>query len=329
MKDSIILASKENVLSGKKIGFGEACALFESGRERPFVFIAAAADIRVHFRGRAVSLCSILNAKSGRCREDCKFCAQSAHYRTNIEVYPLLRADEMVRAASEAKRLGASSFGIVTSGVRITNEAEWDEILKAIKEIGRIGIRPCASLGLIGKEEARELKNAGLYRCHHNLETAPSYFKNICTTHDYEDDVRTILAAQEAGLSTCSGGIIGLGEDIGERIELALLLRDLGVDSVPVNILNPIPGTPLADVDGLPPMEILLTLAVFRFILPDRDIRLCGGKEKNLRQLLPLGMVAGASSLMTGNYLTTAGREARLDREMILDLGLETALPEG
>lgn len=329
MKDTFIIHIRERVLSGEKIGFDEACTLFEFGREKPFMLMAAASDIRFHFRGRTVSLCSIINAKSGRCGEDCKFCAQSAHYRTDIEVYPLLRADEILRAASAAKHRGVSSFGIVTSGSRISSKTEWGEILKAIEGISRIGIKPCASLGLIEEEEARRLKTAGLYRYHHNLETAPSYFKNICTTHEYEEDVRTVRIAQEAGLSTCAGGIIGMGEGIAERVELALLLRDLGVDGVPVNILNPIPGTPLAHVAGLHPLEILLTVAVFRFILPDRDIRICGGKEKNLRQLIPLGMVAGASSLMTGNYLTTSGREPRLDIEMINDLGLETVLSAG
>ena len=171
-------------------------------------------------------------------------------------------------------------------------------------------------------EKANELKSAGLFRYHHNLETARSFFKNICTTHDYEDDIETIRAAKSTGLSVCAGALIGMGESISHRIELAETLRELNVDSVPLNILNPIKGTPLSHMKALPPMEILMTIAIFRFMLPAKDIKLCGGKEKNLRQLLPLGILSGANSLMTGNYLTTAGRDSSLDHEMILDLGL-------
>jgi biotin synthase len=175
---------------------------------------------------------------------------------------------------------------------------------------------------LIDIEKARELKAAGLFRYHHNLETSRSFFKNICTTHDYEEDVETIRNVKKAGLSVCAGALFGMGEGISHRIELAATLRELNVDSVPLNILNPIKGTPLSHMLPLPPLEILMTIAVFRFMLPDKDIKLCGGKEKNLRQLLPLGIMAGANSLMTGNYLTTTGRDSKLDMEMIADLGL-------
>jgi len=195
-------------------------------------------------------------------------------------------------------------------------------LFKAIEGARKIGITPCASLGMIDKARARELKEAGLYRYHHNLETARSYFPGICTTHDYEENVATILAAKEAGLSVCAGALFGMGEGVTHRIELAEILRELNVDSVPINILNPIPGTPLSHLLPLTPTEILMTIAVYRFMLPDKDIKLCGGKERNLRQLLPLGIVAGANSLMTGNYLTTTGRDSKLDHEMIIDLGL-------
>ncbi len=221
-------------------------------------------------------------------------------------------------------------FGIVTSGKRVKTKKEWAEIFKAVQGINKLGMKACASLGMIDREKAAALKAAGLYRYHHNLETSRSFFKEICTTHAYDEDVETVRAARAAGLSVCCGGLIGLGESIRHRIELALTLRDLGVDSVPVNILNPIKGTPLSRTPPLPPLEILMTIAVFRFLLPDRDIKLCGGKEKNLRQLLPLGLVAGANSFMTGNYLTTLGRDTRLDLEMIQDLGLQAtreALP--
>ncbi|MCX5856732.1 MAG: biotin synthase BioB [Deltaproteobacteria bacterium] len=262
------------------------------------------------------------NAKSGKCPENCKFCAQSAHYATDVESYPLKKASEIIREAEAAGRAGAEMFGIVTSGKRIKTKKEWAEVVKAIRGINNLGIKACASLGIIDEEKARTLKDAGLYRYHHNLETSRTFFPEICTTHAYDEDVETIRAASAAGLSVCCGGLIGLGERIQHRIELALTLRELNVDSIPVNILNPIKGTPLERTPPLPPLEILMTIAVFRFLLPDRDIKICGGKEKNLRQLLPLALVAGANSLMTGNYLTTPGRDASLDLEMIKDLGL-------
>jgi biotin synthase len=278
-------------------------------------------EIREHFKDKRISLCGIINAKSGICPENCRFCAQSAHYHTTAPVYPLIASKEIIVKAKEARNNSAHYFGIVTSGTSISSEKEWKEIYRAIEGIHTLGIRPCASLGLITEKRAQELKRAGLYRYHHNLETAKSFFHNVCTTHEYEEDIETVKAAKRAGLSTCSGGIIGLGETIEHRIELAIMLRELDVDSVPVNILNPIPGTPLMNTLPLRPIEILLTTVIFRFILPDKDIKLCGGKEKNLRQLLPLSILAGCNSFMTGNYLTTLGREPSHDREMIEDLG--------
>jgi biotin synthase len=179
---------------------------------------------------------------------------------------------------------------------------------------------------MLSDEDALALKHAGLFRYHHNLETSRSYFHNICSTHDYQDDIETNKAAKRAGLSVCCGGIIGLGETMEHRIEMAITLKEIDVDSVPLNILNPIPGTPLEGNSALSPLEILMTISIYRFILPDKDIKLCGGKEKNLRQLLPLGIIAGCNSLMTGNYLTTIGRDADHDIEMIRDLGLEVAI---
>jgi biotin synthase len=305
------------------IGADDALRLFEEGATRPFRVMAAAAEIRRHFKGDEISLCGIVNAKSGRCPENCKFCAQSAHHNTEVDSYPLKKAAEIIKEAEAAGRAGAEMFGIVTSGKRIRAKWEWAEIIRAIRGINALGMKACASLGMIDEETARTLKVAGLYRYHHNLETSRSFFPEICTTHAYDEDVETIRAARAAGLSVCCGGIIGLGEGIRHRIELALTLRELNVDSVPVNILNPIKGTPMSQTPPLPPMEILMTIAVFRFLLPDRDIKLCGGKEKNLRQLMPLALVAGANSLMTGHYLTTPGRNAGLDIEMIKDLGFK------
>lgn len=304
------------------ISSAEALELFIEASGRPWSILSAASEIREHFKGKEIILCGITNAKSGRCPEDCMFCAQSAHYQTDALSYPLKTAEQIIADAREAARNGAEFFGIVTSGKRLKTKKEMAKIIKAIQGVREAGLIPCASLGMMDRGKAMELKAAGLFRYHHNLETSRSFFKNICTTHDYEEDIETIHAAQEAGLSVCSGALIGLGENISHRIELAETLRELNVDSVPLNILNPIKGTPLSHMKALPPMEILMTIAIFRFMLPDKDIKLCGGKEKNLRQLLPLGIVAGANSLMTGNYLTTTGRNSSLDHEMILDLGL-------
>jgi len=310
-------AIKKNGLSA-----AEALDLFIEGTDHTFRVLAAAAEIREHFKGKEIILCGITNAKSGKCPEDCSFCAQSAHYETEASTFPLQKTARIVEEAALAARNGAEFFGIVTSGKALTTKKEWSEIFKAIDRVGQQGLKPCASLGIIDAQKAQDLKAAGLYRYHHNLETSGSFFSNICTTHAYEEDVETVRQAKAAGLSVCSGGIIGMGEGITHRIELAETLRKLDVDCIPINILHPVKGTPLARTAPLPPLEILMTIAVFRFMLPDRDIKLCGGREKNLRQLLPLGIIAGANSLMTGNYLTTAGRPSALDIEMITDLGL-------
>jgi biotin synthase len=322
---SLIDELKHKAAGSEQIQPDEALALYRAGAAEPFRLMAAASELRELFKGRLVSLCAIVNAKSGLCPENCRFCAQSAHYDTSAPVYDLLPAAEIVARGRDAYRDGAHMFGIVTSGTQIGDDAEWNEIYQAVQGLNNIGIRPCASLGLLEAGRAEKLKSAGLFRYHHNLETARSFFHNICSTHDYEEDVATVRTAREAGLSVCSGGIIGLGEGIEHRIEMAATLRELGVDSVPINILNPIPGTPLEDAPQLEPMEILLTVSVLRFLLPDKDIKLCGGKEHNLRQLLPLGIVAGANSLMTGNYLTTTGRNTELDLELIRDLRMTAA----
>jgi biotin synthase len=319
---STIQSLKRKAIAERGLGLRDALELHKEGRKNLFVLLSAASEIREYYKGKTVSLCAIINAKSGRCGENCAFCAQSGHHQTDAPVYPLVSADEMIENARQAKEDGAHMFGIVTSGTEICSGQEWTEIARAVGQIEKLGIKPCASLGMLNSQQAQDLRKAGLYRYHHNLETSRSFFGSICTTHDYDEDIRTVRAAREAGLSTCSGGIIGLGEQMEQRIELALTLKELDVDSVPVNILNPIPGTPLANAAPLPPLEILMTVALFRFILADKDIKLCGGKERNLRQLLPLAVVAGCNSLMTGNYLTTTGRDTQLDLEMIRDLGL-------
>lgn len=316
-----LIELKEKAIKYRGIDLEDAIKLFHIGQDKPFALFACASEIAKFYKGKKISFCSIINAKSGLCPEDCKFCAQSSHYNTEAEVYPLLSKEVIVERARQAKKEGAHMFGIVTSGTQIDSEEEWRTIEDAVKEINGIGIKPCGSLGMLDRERAKRLKRVGLFRYHHNLETARSNFSNICSTHDYEEDIETIKNAKEAGLSTCCGGIIGLGETMEQRIELAFTIKELDVDSVPINILNPIKGTPLEDRPLLSPVEVLITISIFRFIMPDKDIKVCGGKEKNLRQLLPLAIVAGCNSLMTGNYLTTPGRNAQSDIEMVMDLG--------
>jgi len=284
--------------------------------------------LRQHFKGNSVNLCSIINAKSGLCPEDCKFCAQSVHYKTHIKTYPLLRNTTILERAMNAVNSGARGFSIVTSGYGIDNKTELDDIAEAIREITeKTPLYRCASLGILNESELGYLKNAGLTKYHHNLETSRSFFPNICSTHPYEDDVEAIKAAKLVGLNVCSGGIFGIGETWDDRIELAFTLKELDVDSIPINFLNPIAGTPLAGKQLLSPTECLKIIAMFRLIMPEKDIVICGGREVNLRDMQSMIFYAGANGMMIGGYLTTSGRAIEDDLRMIHDLGLEITKP--
>ncbi|GAB4295023.1 MAG: biotin synthase BioB [Desulfuromonadia bacterium] len=278
-----------------------------------------------HF-GNRVHLCSIINAKSGRCPENCAFCAQSVHHSTDAPVYPLASVERIVAEAGDAAARGARCYGIVTSGTRVSDR-EIDTICEAVRIIReRYDITPSCSLGILSQQQLLKLKEAGVGTYHHNLETSRSFFPRICTTHDYEEDVETIRAAKRVGLPVCSGGLFGMGEERRDRVELALLLRELGVDSIPLNFLNPVPGTPLAGLSAITPRECLVTIAIFRVITPRASISVCGGREYNLRDLQSWIFTAGANGMMIGNYLTTSGRNPEDDHRMLADLGLE---PEG
>jgi len=242
---------------------------------------------------------------------------------------PLLDASEIVEKAKLAKGNRAHRFSIVTSGRGITNASELEKICEYIREISEDSdLIPCASLGILSDEQFHYLRDAGLKRYHHNLETAKSHFPAICSTHSFDERIQTILMAKKEGFEICSGGIFGLGETPEQRIELAFTLRDLDVDSVPLNFLNPVSGTPAEKYPLLAPLEVLKTIALFRFILPEKGIRVCGGREVSLRTLQPLMYLAGANGAMIGNYLTTGGRDAKIDLQEIMDLGF-TAVPEG
>jgi len=263
--------------------------------------------------GADIELCGIVNAKSGACSEDCRFCAQSAHHSSDIGTYPLMSPDEIYEAAREAEENGAARFGIVTSGNRMT-PGEVETIAFAIRRIKKdLRILPCASLGALDKASFDILREAGLVRYHHNIETSEGYYSRIVTTHDYSERINTVKAAKKAGLEVCSGGIIGLGESWQDRIDMALLLKELDVDSVPLNFLIPVEGTPLEDVEMISPEDALRTIAMFRMTLPDKTIKVAAGREAVLEDRQDMIYAAGANGMMIGGYLTVAGRSVEDD----------------
>ncbi len=298
--------------------------------EEVVTLLSHATMLRNCFKGGEVELCAIVNAKSGRCTEDCIFCAQSARYPTEVQSYPLLEAAAVIDRARDAERSGAVRLGIVTSGRGIGSGGELMDLCASIEGIcAETRLMPCASLGIAGDAQMRRLREAGLKRYHHNLETAESHFSQVCSSHSYRDRVGTIRAARRAGLEVCAGALFGIGESPRQRVELAFALQALDVDSVPLNFLHPVQGTPAERSPLLPPLEILVIIALFRFVLPTKDIRVCGGRETGLRTLQPLMYLAGADAAMTGNYLTTSGRSPEIDRGEIEDLALVVRTPDG
>ena len=280
--------------------------------------------IRAHFVGDKVDLCSIINGRSGRCPEDCKYCAQSAYHHTGVEEYPLMSKEELFRHAKANQEGGANRFSIVTSG-RALSGKEFETVLEAYKEMNdTLSIHLCASHGILTEEQLQKLYEAGVRQYHHNIETSKRYFPEICTSHTYDDRIKTIKLAQKAGLNVCSGGIIGMGETWADRIDMALSLSELNIKSIPINSLMAIPGTKL---EGMPPLsgdDILRTIALFRFINPEADIRMAAG-----RKLMPengaTAFKAGASASITGNMLTTSGTTMKDDLEILKKLGLTNA----
>lgn len=279
-----------------------------------------ALEVKLARRGTAVSLCSIINAKSGKCTEDCRFCVQSGHFRTNAPIYSLLDADTVVRAALEARKIGAMRFSIVTSG-RGLPAKELSLVAAMVRRIrDEAGIEVCASLGILKEDDFRFLKDAGLSRYHHNLETSAEYFPRVVSTHSFADRVETIEAAQKAGLDVCAGGIFGLGESVADRVSMGLSLKECGVASVPINILVPLPGTPLADAVPLEIAEILRAISIYRLIMPGIPIRLAAGRESVLKDFLSAAFMAGADGLMIGGYLTQKGRSHEDDHRFVEEI---------
>ena len=278
-------------------------------RALPLVeLMALALRVKLAHRGGQFSLCGIVNDKSGQCSEDCRFCVQSAHFVTGAPVYPLLSREQALAAAWDARNNGAGHFSLVTSGRGLGGRelSRVAELVTAIRE--EVEIPVCASLGILRQPDLELLKEAGLVRYHHNLETSESFFPRIATTHSFAERVDTIRAAKAVGLEVCAGGILGLGESEEDRVSLALTLRGLEVDSLPVNILIPLPGTPLAGTPPLPVRDILRSLALFRLLLPAIPIRLAAGRETALQDFLSSAFLAGADGMMIGGYLTEKGR---------------------
>ena len=300
----------------------ECRAVLETPDSRVLELLDAAFTVRERYFGRTVRLQMLLNAKSGACQEDCHYCSQSAVSTADIERYGLLPTDQMLQGARRAAEAKAQRYCIVISG-RSPLDREIAEISEAVKAIKReVPVQVCCSLGLLNEEQARTLKAAGVDRINHNLNTSEAYHQAICTTHTFRDRLTTIRHARAAGLEICSGGIIGMGERDEDVIDLALALREVKPDSIPVNMLHPVPGTPLEGCDHLTPQRCLKVLCLFRFLHPRTEIRIAGGREFNLRTLQPLALYA-ADSLFVGGYLTTPGQPAADAWKMISDLGFE------
>ena len=312
----------KEVLEGKQITKEEALFLYR----QPLLALCESADkIRRHFCSDHFDLCTIVNAKSGGCSEDCKFCAQSARSHTGAAFYPLLSRKEIVRQARRNHEQGVLRYSIVTSGKRLSDK-EVDEMCGTVREIKEtVGISVCVSFGLLDERQFRKLKEAGVSRVHNNLETSRKNFPNICTTHTFEEKVQAIRAAQAAGLSVCSGGIMGLGETAEDRIDMALSLRELGIQSVPVNLLNPIPGTPFENNERLTEQEMRRIVAVYRFILRNASIRLAGGRGLRSDKGKSC-LTSGANAAISGDMLTTAGITTKTDMKLLQELGYEVKI---
>lgn len=311
-----VVKLKEKVLKGYDINEKEAMYLYNSDFN---LLKESANEIREFYMKDSFDLCTIINAKSGSCSENCKFCAQSAHYSTNVDSYALLDDETIINDAIKQKNQGILRYSIVTSGKKLSDEdvLKEAEIIKKLKEVCDIEV--CISNGLLSYENFKILKEAGASRVHNNLEASESFFPSICTTHSINDKIRAIKDARRAGLEVCSGGIIGLGENREQRIEMAMKLRELNIKSIPINVLSPIPNTPLGNNETLSEEEVIRTIAVYRFILKDSFIRLAGGRalfEDKGKSIFK----SGANAAISGDMLTTSGINTKLDLEMLKEL---------
>lgn len=323
---SIVTELKENILKGGQISRDEALLLADAPLDE---LTRAADEIRRQMCQNGFDLCTIVNGKCGRCSEDCKYCAQSVHYHTACsESYPLLDTEKLLEGARYNDAKGVLRYSIVTSGKRLTDR-EIDQVCESIRTIKKeTSIEVCVSFGLLNESQFRKIKEAGASRIHCNLESSARYFPKVCTTHTYEEKIETLKAAQRAGLSICSGGILGLGETMEDRIDMVLTARELGVKSVPMNLLNPIPGTPYEKNRPLTNEEACRCAALFRFLIPDASIRLAGGRGL-LEDKGEACFLSGANAAISGDMLTTAGITVETDQELLQKLGYETRLSNG
>lgn len=315
----------KKVLDGELLTREEGLWLFELDHATTiYELLYWANRIRAHYKSNNIRLCSIVNIKAGGCPEDCKFCAQSAHYKTASPRYGLIDDSVLLETAAQVQAHNVHALGLVAAWPEIKEGAFLDKVcekFRLLKQASKIDLH--ASLGMIKSQKVADtLKTAGVKVYNHNLETSQRFFPQICSTHSYADRLQTIKYLRSAGIAICSGGIIGLGETRADRCELAFSLREIGADIVPINILNPIPGTPLGTTTSPEPLEVLHTIACFRFILPNQEITVAGGRGVNLRDLQSWIFMAGASALMVGNYLTTPNRAIEQDLQMLKDLGL-------
>jgi biotin synthase len=317
-----IHAVGERILQGGAITQQEAERFMEvEGWPDVLALASEATRIRERFSGNDVDLCALVNAKSGECAENCGYCSQSGHWETGIPTYPFMSSDQIVERAKAAKAFGAKRFCIVAAQ-RGLSDRDLPVVCEAIRRVREeVGLVGECSLGFVTDEQLDRLKAAGMVRYNHNLETAESYFPNVCTTHTYQDRLNTLKKLRRHGLEICSGGILGLGESRKERVRLALALAEMDVACAPINILNARPGTPLTGQVPPEPKEVVKTIAVFRFALPRAKLEMGGGREVNLRDLQAMAFLAGANSMIIGGYLTTNGRRPESDLQLFKDLG--------
>ena len=323
-EDQFIKEAATRVLSGDDISIEEAQILLNSNHIDSL--IRCSNTITRRFNGDLVDVETLVNAKSGACPEDCSFCAQSSHYKTGINKYDLLPEETILKQAQKAKESGANSFCLVCA-YRSPPKEDFEQICKTITEIKKkVKIDVNVSLGFMTREMVRRLKSIGVKRYNHNLETAESYFSQICKTHDFYDRVKTAKIVVDEGLELCCGGIIGMGESPAQRLELAFSIKSLHPNEVPINILIARKGTPLEGLNSLDPMDAIKTIAVWRFIMPRTILKIAGGREIHLKDKERIALKAGANGIITGGYLTTGGNRSTTDIAMIKEIGLSKAI---
>lgn len=326
MTDEQINLLHEVISENREIPADLALSVLNASSEQVPTLMAFANSIRVKNFGKEVILCSIVNAKSGSCSEDCAFCAQSAHHSTSVETYDMLQKDTLVDSFKKAADNPIKNFGVVTSGEGLDSN-DIDTVVEAVKSHKDGDTAWCASLGILDDDELKRLKDAGLQRFHHNLETAESFFGNICTTHTYEERLDMVRRIKKHGMEICCGGLLGLGESLEQRVELATILKELDVDAIPLNFFIPVEGTKLSHLETMKPLDILKTIIMFRFVNPKAEIKVSAGRV-HMRDLQSMIFYAGATGMMIGDLLTVAGRKVDEDLQMLEDLGIKFKMDE-